>query len=366
MTSSSSKPVTVADDDAVDDPQTNTAWAAALFTADSGASPRPLPNAATAATHDEPAAPGTDFSEDTATPHSPPPDLSLLATAASAPAKPPADPAGTPASKRWAQAFIAAGVIISAITIPAMLLTGPPPPPAPKHADNNTLPAGPPPSSPPPSAQPAGQILIPYTATTYDPLTHSNGGCYEGSTSAAAIEQAASDAVFVCVRGPGGAGGGADGQIVHFTLGDASTGQRYYKLEEIDITAGWVPKVPGAKDEWSEHRVPTLVRCVFTDPNGDPQRPPTVWDIDTHNQRGPVPYRGAQPVLTSEFFCLIRKTSRPPKEAGPQPSSTLAPEESAVPSADEPTETPPPDSTTPDPVDATFAMSLVQLKGTLP
>jgi hypothetical protein len=138
------------------------------------------------------------------------------------------------------------------------------------------------------------------------------------------------------------------------------TGPRFYKISEIEVTPGWIPKTPGGKDEWTKHRVPTLIRYVFND-STDPRREPTVWDVDTHNAHGPVPYRGPQPVLASAITVVILATSPAPKDV---PSTSPTPTGADLPGFDSPT--PSPTDAPPDPSDATFALSLLQVKGRLP
>jgi len=254
----------------------------------------------------------------------------------------------------WAIALGILTTVFAMVTASILVIFGRDDPPPPKHRAVPLLPVGAPiPASP---TGPAGndEIVIPYTATPQ--------GCFAGSTSPKALEETATDSAWVCVRGFGGSGGGSDGQVLKIQLGDEMTGPRFYKISEIEVTPGWVPKTPGGKDDWTKHRVPTLIRYVFND-STDPRREPTVWDVDTHNAHGPVPYRGPQPVLASAITMVILSTSAAPKDV-PSTSTVAGGADLPLPGLDPPA--PSPSDTAPDPSDATFAVSLLQVKGRLP
>jgi hypothetical protein len=203
----------------------------------------------------------------------------------------------------------------------------------------------------------AGDDIIPYMATAE--------GCYEGSTSPGALQETDTESAWECVRGFGAAGGGTNGQLLKIKLGNEMTGPRWYLVSKVEITPGWVAKVQGGRDEWSQHRVPTLVRFVFND-STDPQRPPTHWDVDTRGVRGPVPFTGAKPVLASEITMVILQTTRPPADDASADDTTTpttsAPQYPELTTSEEPTE----DPQNPAAVDATFAVSLLKIEGRTP
>jgi hypothetical protein len=286
-----------------------------------------------------------------------PVDLSaLMAMAALAPSAPDTDDddsaAATP-GRGWAITLGILTTVFAVLTASILVISSRDDPRPPKQNAVPLLPVGAPTATP--QAGPSGndEMIIPYTATPQ--------GCYAGSTSPKALEETATDSAWVCVRGFGGSGGGSDGQVLKIQLGDEMTGPRFYKISELEITPGWVPKTPGGKDEWTKHRVPTLIRYVFND-STDPRREPTVWDVDTHNAHGPVPYRGPKPVLASAITVVILATSPAPKDV---PSTSPTPTGSELPGLDS-SPTPSPTDTPPDPSDATFAVSLLQVKGHLP
>lgn len=200
-----------------------------------------------------------------------------------------------------------------------------------------------------------GDDIVPYMATAE--------GCYDGSTSPGALQETDTESAWECVRGFGSAGGGTNGQLLNIKLGNEMTGPRWYLVSTIEITPGWVPKVQGGRDEWSRHRVPTRVRFVFND-SSDPKRPASHWDVDTRGARGPISYRGAKPVLASEITMVVLETQRPPADDPPTdeaPTTTTPLYPDLSPPA-EPVE----DPDNPTAVDATFAISLLQIEGTLP
>jgi hypothetical protein len=249
----------------------------------------------------------------------------------------------------WAIPLGILTAVFAVATTSILLIAGRDDPPPPKQHAVPILPVGAPTAAPQTGPSGNDEIIIPYTATPQ--------GCYAGSTSPKALEETATESAWVCVRGFGGSGGGSDGQVLKIELGDEMTGPRFYKISEIEVTPGWVPKTAGGKDEWTKHRVPTLIRYVFND-STDPRREPTVWDVDTHNAHGPVPYRGPQPVLASAITMVILATSPAPKDVSSATTTTELPGLEST--------TPSPSDTTPDPSDATFAISLLQVKGRVP
>lgn len=279
----------------------------------------------------------------------------------------PADPGGeddarpdqaTQASSRvrgWAGVLIGVTAVCSVVAAGIMLATSRDDPAPPKTAQVPVLAVGQPTVEPTP-APGAGDDIIPYMATAE--------GCYEGSTSPGALQETDTESAWECVRGFGAAGGGTNGQLLKIKLGNEMTGPRWYLVSTVEMTPGWVAKVQGGRDEWSQHRVPTRVRLVFND-STDPQRPPTHWDIDTRGVRGPVPYTGAKPVLASEITMVVLETTRPPADDAPAEDTatpTSTPQYPELTTSEEPTE----DPENPTAVDATFAVSLLTIEGRLP
>ena len=255
----------------------------------------------------------------------------------------------------WAAVLIGLTAVCSVVAAGIMLGTSRDDPAPPKTAQVPVLAVGEPTVEPTPPPEP-GDDIIPYMATAE--------GCYEGSTSAGALQETDTESAWECVRGFGAAGGGTNGQLLKIELGNEMTGPRWHLVSAVEITPGWVAKVQGGRDEWSQHRVPTLVRFVFND-STDPQRPPTHWDVDTRGVRGPVRYTGAKPVLASEITMVILETTRPPADDAPAedaatPTSTPQYPELAT------SEEPPEDPENPAAVDATFAVSLLKFEGRLP
>ncbi len=265
-------------------------------------------------------------------------------------AEPPNDRA-----KGWAAALVVTTALASLLAAAIMVTTSEDDPStSPKGQVVPALAVGAPTVQPTPLPE-AGDEIIPYMATAQ--------GCYEGSTAPGALQETDTESAWECVRGFGAAGGGTNGQLLTIKLGNEMTGQRWYLVSKIEITPGWVPKVQGGRDEWAQHRVPTRVRFVFND-STDPQRPPTHWDVDTRGTRGPIGYRGAKPVLASEITMVVLETQRPPTDDRPTdatspPNAPLYPE---LTPPDEPAE----DPKNPTAVDATFAISLLQIEGKLP
>lgn len=245
--------------------------------------------------------------------------------------------------------------VCSIVIVATTVLTWADPPPPPKEQSVPVLAVGGPTIAP--EATPAvGDIDVPYWA--HDP------SCYNGNDSDPnAMRQNTTNAVWNCLRGFGGAGGGIDGHTVTLSLGEERNGEQPYLVTEIDVTAGWIPKVPGGEDEWDEHRVPTRLRYVFND-SPDPSRQ-TKWNVDTKNRRGVTPYRGEKPVLATQVTVVVLETSRPPQQDVPDVgSSTSTPNFPGLPGSRGPRSTVGDDEITP--ADATFAVSWLQVKGHLP
>lgn len=262
-------------------------------------------------------------------------------------------------AKVWAGALVGITVLATVAASVIMVATSRDDP-APKRAQVPALAVGAPTVEPTTPAEDE-DALIPYMASG-DPQ---ETGCYDGSSSPGALQETDTESAWVCVRGFGGAGGGTNGQKLSMKLGNEQTGPRWYMVSKIKITSGWVPKVQGGRDDWSKHRVPTRVRFVFND-SSDPSRPPSHWDVDTHGARGPVSVTGPRPVLASEITMVILETQRPAADdpattdsASPTTTTPLYPELT-------PTETPTEDPQNPAAVDATFAISLLQIEGKAP
>ena len=255
----------------------------------------------------------------------------------------------------WAVVLVGLTAVCSIVAAVIMVATGRDDPVPPKTSQVPVLAVGQPTVEPTPPAE-AGDDIIPYMATAE--------GCYEGSTSPGALQETDTESAWECVRGFGAAGGGTNGQLLRIKLGNEMTGPRWYLVSKIEITPGWVAKVQGGRDEWSQHRVPTLVRFVFND-STDPQRPPTHWDVDTRGVRGPVPFTGAKPVLASEITLVILQTTRPPADEAPPTDGatpTSPPQYPELTTSEAPTE----DPQNPTAVDATFAVSLLKIEGRTP
>jgi hypothetical protein len=342
------------------------AWAASLFTRESARTDVGGVDASAAPAGDPSSAQPTVPLDGSAPAHGAggrptPVDLSSVA----APWDPDSDggegaPSGSAArtsdrAKGWAGVLIGVTVVCSMVTAGIMVGTSRDDPAPPERAQVPVLAVGAP-TVEPTAAPEVGDDIIPYMATAE--------GCYEGSTSPGALQETDTESAWECVRGFGAAGGGTNGQLLKMKLGNEMTGPRWYLVSKVEITSGWVAKVQGGRDEWSQHRVPTLVRLVFND-STDPGRPPTHWDIDTRGARGPVPYRGAKPVLASEITMVVLQTMRPPADdvpAGDPSAPTSTPQYPELTTSERPTE----DPKKPPAVDATFAMSLLKVEGRLP
>lgn len=290
-------------------------------------------------------------------------DLSELAKIGRADSGPtaPGDDAARPVDqgKVWATVLVVIIAVFSVITGSLMWFTSNDDPAPSQTVDVPALAVGAPTVEPTPAPE-AGDDVIPYMASGDPEKT----GCYDGSTSPGALQETDTESAWVCVRGFGSAGGGTNGQILPITLGNQMTGPRWYMVSKVEITPGWVPKIQGGRDEWSQHRVPTRVRFSFND-SSDPLRPPTVWDVDTRGARGPVTFVAPKPVLAVSITMVILETERPaaldPTTSDAAPTSTPLFPASPTTSSD-PTD----DPAKPTAVDATFAISLLRFEGRQP
>lgn len=345
------------------EPASGAAWAASLFARQNMPAEgvdESAPNSGDTSAPESPS--GADSSALTQGNFGPPTPVDLSTLAA------PADTGGeqggdardqaTQTSRRvrgWAGVLIGLTAVCSIVAAGIMIATSRDDPVPPKTAQVPVLAVGEPTVQPTPPPE-AGDDIIPYMAKAE--------GCYEGSTSPGALQETDTESAWECVRGFGAAGGGTNGQLLRIKLGNEMTGPRWYSVSKVEITPGWVAKVQGGRDEWSQHRVPTKVRFVFND-STDPQRPPTHWDVDTGGVRGPVPFTGAKPVLASEITMVILETTRPPTDDVPATDTatpTSAPLYPELTTSEEPTE----DPENPTAVDATFAVSLLKIEGRLP
>lgn len=312
------------------EPDTGAAWAASLFARQNmpaESADESAPNSEDTSAPESPS--GADGSALQGTGARPTPvDLSTLAAAADTGGEQgEAQDQATQTSNRvrgWAGVLIGLTAVCSIVAAGIMIATSRDDPAPPKTAQVPVLAVGEPTVEPTPPLE-AGDDIIPYMATAE--------GCYEGSTSPGALQETDTESAWECVRGFGAAGGGTNGQLLRIKLGNEMTGPRWYSVSKVEITPGWVAKVQGGRDEWSQHRVPTKVRFVFND-STDPQRPPTHWDVDTGGVRGPVPFTGAKPVLASEITMVILETTRPPADDAPATGTATPDERTAVSGAD--------------------------------
>jgi hypothetical protein len=345
------------------EPDSGAEWAASLFARQNA--PAETPDEPTTPTGETPSAEfpagGDGFALTQGSGGRPTPvDLSAFAARADPDSEQgaPPDPAAQTSGRvrGWAAVLIGLTAVCSVVAAAIMVATSRDDPGPPKTAQVPVLAVGQPTVEPTAPAG-AGDDIIPYMAAAE--------GCYEGSTSPGALQETDTESAWECVRGFGAAGGGTNGQLLKIKLGNEMTGPRWYLVSKVEITPGWVAKVQGGRDEWSQHRVPTLVRFVFND-STDPQRPPTHWDVDTRGVRGPVPFTGAKPVLASEITMVILQTTRPPADdasADDTATSTAStPQYPELTTSEEPTE----DPQNPAAVDATFAVSLLKIEGRTP
>jgi hypothetical protein len=241
------------------------------------------------------------------------------------------------------------------------------------------------PTSPPQhrAATPAAVAAVPTVADhpgpphdqaiAYDPATES---CPGGPTSPLALTDTASESAWVCSRGPQESQ--LDGQILHIAfLCDRSRPEATcsYMLDSLSVTPGWLPKTPGGKDEWLQHRIVT--RMQFTFYNGDRLAADPFY-LDTNSVHGPVPATLPGTILASRVEVMILHTERPsatptttaPPGPGGDSAAPLPGLLDPVAGSGDPAAPPPPIDpslgATSDPVDATFAISQLQFFGHAP
>jgi hypothetical protein len=185
--------------------------------------------------------------------------------------------------------------------------------------------------------------------------------CPPGSTAAQAITDTRSDSAWVCVRGP--AGVAVDGQVLRLDLG------RSQVLSAVSVTPGWVAKTPGGRDEWLQHRVVSRLQYVFNDDDR------TVVMQDTGDAHGPVTMPLPHRILASRVTVIVLQTARPPASPLPTVDPTVGTQpgfvdsvlgDGGAPAGPDVTQIEVPGvvgETDADPVDATFAISALQLFG---
>lgn len=260
------------------------------------------------------------------------------------------DPAVNAGAKK-AAIGMGAGVLVAAVAIVSTMLSF-------NSEDSQPDSAAPEPSAvsaPSPVASTPPPVVTPDQAIRYT----ASADCPAGSTSAQSLTESAVDSAWVCVRGPQGAR--VDGQVLRIDFG------RSHVVSAVAVTPGWVAKTPGGQDEWLQHRVVSRLQYVFNDDNR------TVFTQDTGNAHGPVTTPLPRTVLASAVTVTILQTSRPP--ASPLPTvdphgvagfgdSVLGdggvplPDDASAAAAPWPT-----GAESPDPVDATFAMSSLKFFG---
>lgn len=213
-----------------------------------------------------------------------------------------------------------------------------------------------------PAAVSPPETNVPVGVTDDDSLPfEASGDCDTGSTPAASVQASATDQAWTCY-------GSTLGMGQQFTL-DL---KRYQVVSAIVVTSGWLAKVPGGREEYSQHRVPTKIRWMFPD---DPQG--RFVEQDTHGVRGPATV-SVPNITTSKIVGRIIQTERPQVEVqpstpppsggglfgglfGPDGSDTSGSTQTALPPA--------PfggSNQGSDPVDQSFAISLIEVKGHSP
>jgi hypothetical protein len=266
-------------------------------------------------------------------------------------ATPPDEPADVNAGAKRAAIILGAGLAVAVAVVAGVLLhfrqpTDPPRPNLPVQAVA---------AAASPSVSPARLDQDQAVAFT------ASADCPAGSTSAQAITDATSDSAWVCVRGPASAA--VDGQVLRLDLG------RSYVLSAVSVTPGWVAKTPGGREEWLQHRVASRLQYVFNDDDR------TVVTQDTGNAHGPVTMPLPHKILASRVTVIVLQTARPPASPLPGAGSTAEPQpgfldsvlgEGGAPVGPDVTQTEVPGVVAEpdgDPVDATFAISALQLFG---
>jgi hypothetical protein len=284
----------------------------------------------------------------------------------------PAAPSDVNAGAKRTLVWLGSGVALTAAAIVlAFLVFGGGPAPAPAPAPHHSPVAAPAVVAvPTPSEQPAPPQD---QAVPFDPSTIS---CLGGPTSPLALTDITNDSAWVCSRGPQESR--IDGQILHVKfLCDRSRPESAcsYIFNSLSVTPGCVPKTPGGKDEWLEHRVPKILQFNFY--NGD-QLAADPFFLDTKSVHGQVPATLSGKILASRVDVMILHTERPtPGPAtgarGAGPDGVLPPSSGLLDSVEASGDLPPPVlfDTAPgqlanDPVDATFCMSQLQFFGHSP
>lgn len=252
-------------------------------------------------------------------------------------------------------AVVLGGALLAAVAVivAALVTSSDPATPTPAATPPVAVRVAPVPSSAP--TPPESDQAIAYTASA---------DCPPGSTAAQALSDTTSDSAWVCVRGAAGAR--VDGQVLRIDL------HRSYVISAVSVTPGWVAKTPGGKDEWLGHRVVSRLQYIFNDDER------TVFTQDTGNAHGPVTTALPKKIVASRVTVVILQTARPPVSplptvgptAADQPDfgdSMLGPDAAPL-TPDATATTDPaalgePDS---DPVDATFAMSMLKILGHQP
>jgi hypothetical protein len=255
-------------------------------------------------------------------------------------------------AKRAALWLISAVLLLAMAIVAAFIVVGGGPDPAPVPQHRLTMPALTSAAPTSVAAAPPADQGIPFVAQT--------DSCSAGSTSPSALTDGGTDSAWVCARGPQESF--LDGQVLHLTFTcesarPASTCS--YMIHAVSVTPGWVAKTPGGTDEWLQHRVITAVQFNFFNGN---QLATDPFYLSTNSVHGPVSATLPATVLASRADVLILHTARPP--ATPLPTGTGPTPGDALPTGDpEPAGDPPIGG---DPVDATFAMSRLQLFGHAP
>lgn len=132
-------------------------------------------------------------------------------------------------------------------------------------------------------------------------------------------------------------------------------------MTAIVLTPGWVGKDPSGAEQWSQHRVVATVQYICNDAER------TLLTQETANVHGEATI-AVHGVMASRITMLIRQTARPPAQPPSTPTAGGGLDPLLGQPSQSPTETPtqaplfgqPSNS---DPVDATFAISRLQIIG---
>lgn len=230
------------------------------------------------------------------------------------------------------------------------------------------------------AAVPQQDQAVPFTPWSTSCTPDGGAGERLAARSPVALTDTTTDSAWVCGRGPQESR--LDGQVLHVQfICDPSRPNSAcsYMLNALSVTAGWVAKTQGGKDEWLQHRVVSRLQFNFFNGNELVTDPVAV---DTHSVHGPVSVTLPRRILVSRVDVIILHTDRPPTNplptspgpgpstgAGEQPPNGLVDSLMGIPGFD-PASPPPADPAIPaatsDPVDATFAMSQLQFYGHSP